>query len=70
MAGASLKRPPRGFAPDHPAIEELKRKSWIAFASLKQSEVTKADFPQALGEKLKPARPYLRFLCEGLGLAF
>jgi uncharacterized protein (TIGR02453 family) len=68
--GEHLKRPPRGFPPDHPLVEELKRKSWIAFASLKQSEVTQADFPALLGEKLKPARTYLGFLCEGLGLAF
>ncbi len=39
LAGDSLKRPPRGVEPDHPAIDDLKRKDFIGVKSLKRSEV-------------------------------
>jgi uncharacterized protein (TIGR02453 family) len=68
--GESLKRPPRGVAKDHPLLDELKRKSWITFKPLTQKEVTRADFAALVGERLRPTRPYLSFLCQALGLPF
>ncbi|MFO7654907.1 MAG: TIGR02453 family protein [Candidatus Krumholzibacteriia bacterium] len=68
--GERLARAPRGFRPDHPLIDDLKRKSWIELRSLTQREVTRAGFPERLGERLLPARSRLGFLCRALGLPF
>jgi uncharacterized protein (TIGR02453 family) len=68
--GERLKRPPRGFDADHALVEELKRKTWITMTPLTQREVTRADFPARLGERLRPTRRYLGFLCAALDLPF
>src|SRR5688572_31419305 len=45
LAGESLKRPPTGFAPDHPHVEDLKRKDFVAFRSFNPKEAGAAGFP-------------------------
>jgi uncharacterized protein (TIGR02453 family) len=70
QTGESLKRPPQGFPKDHPLVEELMRKSWIAVAPLRQSDVVRADFPRRLGDRMLPSRPYLEFLSRALDLPF
>jgi uncharacterized protein (TIGR02453 family) len=37
LEGESLTRPPKGFAPDHPFIEDLKRKDFVASVALTRS---------------------------------
>ena len=43
LAGDSLKRPPRGFDPDHPLIEDLKRKDFLASIEIDEGIVTRPD---------------------------
>src|SRR5688572_7712492 len=38
LGGESLKRPPSGFPPDHPCVEDLKRKDFVAFKPIPKSE--------------------------------
>ena len=40
----ALKRPPRGFDPDHPMIEDIKRKSFTTGAKLTNKQVLADDF--------------------------
>ena len=65
-----LTRPPRGFAGDHPAIEDLKRKDFIALAPLSFDEVVSRGLPKLAGNRFSAATPLMRFLCEALGVAY
>ena len=42
--GESLKRPPRGFDPEHPLVDDLKRKDHILVAKLSQKAATSPGF--------------------------
>ncbi len=70
LGGDSLKRPPRGYDPEDPNIEDLKRKDFIAVGSLSIDEVLAPDLPAQLAKRFASARPFTKFLTEALGLAF
>ncbi len=70
LAGDSLQRPPKGYEADHPLIDDLKRKDFIATSSLKQSDVTAPDFMKQLEKHFKVAAAYMRFLCNAVELEF
>ena len=70
FGGTSLKRPPPGFDKDHPLIEDVKRKDFIAVADLTQKSVAARDFDKQLAKTLKTAGPLVKFLCEALGVSF
>ena len=70
MEGDRLKRPPKGFDPDHPLIEELKWKDYIGVARLPQSFATSPDLPTELSKTFKAGTPFMRFLCDALGVPF
>jgi uncharacterized protein (TIGR02453 family) len=70
LGGESLQRPPRGFDPDHPLLEDLKRKDFIASARLTQKQVTSAGFLNEYGAMCRTAAPFMRFLCGALGVGF
>ncbi len=68
LGGDSLKRPPRGFDPEHPLLEDLKRKSFIGTGPLKQGDVTKAGFRENLAEQFATAKPMMKLLCDAVGV--
>ena len=68
--GDALKRAPKGYDPDHPLVEELKRKSHLASAPLSRAEVCSDDLPERVARHLAATAPYLRFLCEAVGAPF
>lgn len=70
MTGDSLKRPPRGVDADHPFIEDIKRKDFIAVADLSSDDLFQARLPQQLAASWKRTQPLMKFLCEALGVAF
>ena len=70
LAGDSLSRPPRGIDPDHPAIEDLKRKDHIAAATLSVRDVTSPSLLKTLHDRFSLTKPYFRFLCQALDLQF
>ncbi len=70
LGGDSLQRPPKGFAPDHPAIEDLKRKDFIASARLTDSEVTSPHLLLEFSKICKSADPFMTFLCRAVGVPF
>ncbi|MEL7061288.1 MAG: DUF2461 domain-containing protein [Acidobacteriota bacterium] len=69
-AGESLKRPPRGVPADHPLIEDLKRKDFIAIASFDDEEVLADDFVERFLELSRRARPLNAWICAALGVPF
>lgn len=68
--GASLKRPPKGFSADHPMIDELKRKDFVASANLDYDELFDENVVKTVIGKIKKTVPMTRFLCHALGLEF
>ena len=70
QAGDSLTRPPRGYAKDHPLMEDLKRKDFIAITPLNVKRVVSAGFKTDVVKSFQIAVPYIEFLCEALELPF
>lgn len=57
--GESLVRAPKGYDPDHPSIEHLKRKDFVLMTNLSDEEVTSDDF---LGRYVEICRAGARFV--------
>jgi uncharacterized protein (TIGR02453 family) len=70
LTGDSLKRPPKGFAPDHPLIDDLRRKDFIGIVSLSESDVTDPHLPKVILKHVKTAGPFMQFLCGSMGLVY
>lgn len=70
LAGDSLTRPPRGYAADHVAIEDLKRKDFIGLAALSDAEVTSAGLVKLAAARFASATPFMKFLCEAQGVPY
>ncbi|PYN38363.1 MAG: TIGR02453 family protein [Candidatus Rokuibacteriota bacterium] len=66
----TLKRPPRGFDPDHPLIEDLKRLSFTTGTEFSERQACAPDFPARFVAASRRATPLMRFLARALGLAF
>lgn len=70
LAGDSLTRPPRGYAADHPAIEDLKRKDFVALAPLTAKEVIGPGLVKLAGERFAASVPFMKFLCDALAVQY
>ncbi len=70
LKGDALVNAPRGYAKDHPLVEDLKRKDFIAMAPLSKAEVTSGNLRALVAERFRQASPYMRFLCAALDLQF
>ncbi len=70
LTGDSLKRPPRGFEPDHEFIEDLKRKDFIGVKEFATADISKPKFIETVAEVFASAKPMMRFLCEALRVPF
>ena len=70
LAGDSLTRPPRGYAADHPAIEDLKRKDFISLAALSRTDVTGPGLVKLAAQRFAAASPLMKFLCEAQGIQY
>jgi uncharacterized protein (TIGR02453 family) len=70
LQGDRLKRPPRGFDAEHPLIDDLRWKDFIAIRNLPQSFVTGAEFPKELAALFRSGSPFMRFLCDAVGVPF
>ncbi|MEM7475807.1 MAG: TIGR02453 family protein [Planctomycetota bacterium] len=62
-----LKTAPRGFAKDHPMIDDLRLKSFVAMTNLSQAEVQSPQLISQTTKLIKAARPLMEFLCESVG---
>lgn len=70
LSGESLSRPPKGYAKDHPLIEDLKRKDFIAITTLTDDQVLSTRFKQLVLDRFKAAESYMQFLCKALELRY
>jgi uncharacterized protein (TIGR02453 family) len=70
LSGESLKRPPRGFDPDHPKIDDIKRKDFVSMVDLKPKDTYRPGFLEDFAEICTEAKPFVGFLTEAVGLPF
>jgi uncharacterized protein (TIGR02453 family) len=70
LGGTALKRPPAGFDPAHPLVEDLKRKDFIAVTSLRQGDVTAGGFLSQFLDLCAEAADFMRFLCDAARVRF
>ena len=69
-SGERLSRPPRGYAADHPAIDDLKWKDFVAVADLSRTDVLSADLVDLVAGRFSAARPFMEYLCTALAVAY
>jgi uncharacterized protein (TIGR02453 family) len=66
--GEAAKRPPRGFPPDHPLIEDIKRRDFTVLAGCSDANALAPDFLQRFVRFCKITAPLNEFLARALGL--
>ena len=70
IMGDKLKSAPRGFPKDHKLIEDLKWKDHTAIHRLSVPEIQKDNFVEWSADIFRKASPYMKFLCDALGVPF
>ena len=68
LEGESLKRPPKGYDPDHPLIEDLKRKDFVATTSFTEEGACDPDFIDRYADSCRASAPFMEFLTTAVGL--
>lgn len=63
-----LSRPPRGFPGDHPLMEDLKRKSYIALIDLGEEQICASRFMKDFSKAAQKMSPMVSFLAGALGM--
>lgn len=63
LVGDSLKRPPRGFDAEHPLINDLKRKDFIALMNFPEEELLKPGFIDYVIRRYKQTASLVSYLC-------
>jgi len=66
----SLKRPPRGYAADHPLIEDLKRMSFTVGEEFTEKQACAPGFAGVFVRACRREAPLIKFLARGMSLAF
>ena len=62
IQGEKLIRAPKGYLPDHPNIEFLKLKSFLAIRKFSDAEVVKESFTEEVIETFRAAQPFKEYL--------
>ncbi len=66
----NLTRPPRGYAADHPAIEDIKRKDFLGIADLPFDQAQGNGLVKLAAKRYAEAAPLMKFLCEALEVPY
>jgi len=70
LSGESLKRAPKGYPQDHPMINELKRKDFIAIAEIPPELVLEEDFADIVMGYFELGSPFVKELCRAVRVPF
>ncbi len=70
ISGDGLKRPPRGFDPEHVHIEDLKRKSFLLMRHESLDIILDSGFVDEVEKTFKAAAPLMDYLCYAQGIEF
>ena len=66
LDGEMLQRPPQGYAADHPYIEYLKHKSFLAMHQVSDEQLTDSNFLSFASKAFKALYPFDEFLNRSL----
>jgi len=70
LRGETLKRPPKGFPPEHEHLDYLKRKDFIGIANFDHGLILDEDIVDYALEMYSAAQPLMRFLCDSQELQY
>jgi uncharacterized protein (TIGR02453 family) len=70
LEGDRLARPPKGFDPQHPFIEDLMFKDFVASVELSERQICGANFQRDFYGACKKMLPLVEFTTKALGLKF
>jgi len=70
IEGDSLTRPPRGYDPAHPFIEDIKRKDFVASIGFGDKQVCGPAFMRDFAVACRAMEPLVEFTTKALGLKF
>jgi len=70
LQGESLKRAPKGFDPEHPLIDDLKRKDFIGVARFDEADAGRPDLLPFLADTWDKGTALMRFLSGALDIPF
>ena len=68
LEGESLKRAPKGIDPEHPLIDHLKLKSFVATTRFTEEDACSPDFIDVYANACTVASPFSEFLTTSVGL--
>jgi uncharacterized protein (TIGR02453 family) len=68
LEGGALKRPPRGFDPAHPLVDDLKRKDFTVVERFRQGDAIGPRFLSRFVRFCEAAAPFNEFLARSLAL--
>ena len=70
LSGGSLKTYPRGYDKNHPMIEDLRRKDFIAIHPLSRDEVLSPKLIEIAQRRYQSASDLMDYLCQALELPY
>jgi uncharacterized protein (TIGR02453 family) len=70
LGGDSLQKMPRGYDPEHPLAEDLKRKDFVAYSSFTEKEACGKNFLERFGTAFAGMKPVLGFLSRAVGASW
>ncbi len=70
IRGDGLKRPPRGYDPEHPHLDDLKRKSFFAMRRDKPDIIYQDNFIDEVEAAFKASKPMMKYLCFAVDAPF
>jgi len=70
LGGESLTRAPKGYDPEHPLIDALRRKDHIAVLNLTPKDATRPDLADYVAKQWAQTKPFMTFLTNAVGLPF
>jgi uncharacterized protein (TIGR02453 family) len=70
LEGDKLSRPPRGYNPEHPLIDDIKYRDFIASVAFTEKQMCSAGFMRDFISACKTMKPLVEFTTKALGLKF
>jgi uncharacterized protein (TIGR02453 family) len=70
VKGEGLTRPPRGFDPENPYIEDIKRKSFYAMHEADQKVASSSALVGEVAETFAALSPLMKFLCAATDVPY
>ena len=70
VRGDGLKRPPRGYDPEHPLLEDLKRKTYYVMKPGTKDMAQSPAFIDEVTQTFEAASPFMKFVASALELPY